>query len=153
MEQLFGAIPAVVGGLEKHVKLDEAIIFAAWYRCAGEMLSDRTVALGFEKKRLVIAVADVTWQRHLEDLAPQMIAKINGSLGSGTVRFIEFQIDEKAVQNARKNRMSKSDGESHAVSPELVKAAMSIADEGLRKNFLEAAGDYLARQETKKIEI
>ena len=43
MEQLFGAIPTVVGGLGPHDKLTEAVVFAAWSRCAGEMILERSV--------------------------------------------------------------------------------------------------------------
>lgn len=153
MEQLFGAIPSVVGGLEPHKKIGEAVVLAAWSRCAGEMLRERTVPVEFSSKRLIIAVSDKMWQRHLEELSQQMIAKMNISLGQGTVRFIEFQIDEKAVKKARENRVSNSDPVPNMVTPSLAKAAMAIADEELRKNFLEAAGDYLASQETRKFEI
>ena len=146
MEQLFGAIPTVVGFLEPHDKLDEAVVFAAWLRCAGELLRGRTVPLEFVKKRLSIAVADKTWQRHLEELSPQMIAKMNGSLGQGTIRFIEFKIDEQTVINAHKQNESKRTRVSHLPTPSLKQAALAIADEDLRKSFLDAAGDYLTRQ-------
>jgi hypothetical protein len=146
MEQLFGAIPAVVGGLEPHDELTEAVVFAAWSKCAGEMIRERTVAVEFSKKRLIVAVTDKTWQRHLEELSPQMLAKMNGSLGQGTVRFIEFQIDEKAVKKAHDGRVQKGNSEPNVVTPALAEAAMAIGDENLRRSFLDAAGDYLARQ-------
>ncbi len=92
MEKLFGAIPSVLKGLGSNAKTDEAIVFAAWKQCAGGLLASRTTPIEFSSHRLVVAVADKTWQRHLEELAPQMLAKLNGSLGSGTVRFIEFRI-------------------------------------------------------------
>lgn len=146
MEQLFGAIPTVIGGLESHDKVNEAVAFAAWSRCAGEMLSDRTVPIKFAKKRLLIAVSDKTWQRHLEDLSPQMIAKINTSLGQGSVRFIEFQIDEEIVNKTHADIVSEVNGGVNAVAPELAKAALAIADEDLREHFLNTAGSYLNRQ-------
>ena len=70
MEQLFSAIPAVLKNLEPNPEADKAIVFAAWKRCAGELLRTRTTPLDFAENRLVIAVADKTWQRHLEDLKP-----------------------------------------------------------------------------------
>lgn len=94
MEQLFGSIQAVLRGLEPNPKKDEAIAFAAWKRCAGEMLSERTTPREFSGKRLTIAVADKIWQRHLEHLAPQMLAKLNERLGRGTVTFIEFRVEK-----------------------------------------------------------
>lgn len=146
MEQLFGAIPTVIGGLESHDKVNEAVVFAAWSRCAGEMLRERTVPIEFAKKRLLIAVSDKTWQRHLEDLSPQMIAKINTSLGQGSVRFIEFQIDEEIVNKAHADIVSEFNGRVNAVAPELAEAALAIADEDLREHFLKTAESYLNRQ-------
>jgi len=93
MEQLFGALAEVVKGLGSNAKSDEAVAFAAWRHCAGEMLSSRTHAVAFSQNRLVIAVEDKIWQRHLEHLSPLMLAKLNSYLGQGTVRFIEFRIE------------------------------------------------------------
>ena len=50
------------------------------------------VMLTARPDELVISVADVTWKRHLEDLSPQMVAKINALLPAGTVRRIEFRV-------------------------------------------------------------
>ena len=65
MEQLFGAIPAVLGGLGANDGIDEAIVFAVWQRCAGQLLNERTKPIEFFENRLVVAVADETWQRHI----------------------------------------------------------------------------------------
>jgi predicted nucleic acid-binding Zn ribbon protein len=96
MEQLFNAIPAFLKNLGPNPEADKAIVFAAWKRCSGESLSSRTAPLDFFEHRLVIAVADKTWQRNLEELSPQMLVKLNDHLGQGTVRFIEFRIDPSA---------------------------------------------------------
>ena len=149
MEQLFGAIPMVLSGIPHDTIADEAIVFAAWSRCAGELLRARTVPLSFEKKRLVIAVEDKTWQRHLEDLSPQMIAKLNLAIGHGTVTFIEFRIDKMAVR-ARQTAEKAVIKTIPPVSKELENAATAIADEHLRKQFITAAGFYLDRQKTDK---
>ena len=100
MEQLFGAISSVLKELGPNAKTDEAIAFAAWKHCAGELLCTRTAPLEFLENRLVIAVADKTWQRHLEDLSPQMLVKLNDYLGRGTIKFIEFRIDPSALRTA-----------------------------------------------------
>jgi hypothetical protein len=44
----------------------------------------------------VIGVTDETWRRHLEDLSPQMVAKISGLLTDGVVKRIDFRIDARA---------------------------------------------------------
>lgn len=93
MEQLLSAIPAVLKNLEANPEADKAVAFAAWKRCSGELLRSRTTPVDFADSRLVIGVADKTWQQHLQDLSPQMLVKLNDYLGQGTVRFIEFRID------------------------------------------------------------
>ncbi len=92
MEQLFSTIPAVLKNLDSNAQADQAVAFTVWKRCAGELLSTRTTPVEFSANRLVIAVADKTWQRNLEDLSPQMLVKLNDYLGQGTVRFIEFRV-------------------------------------------------------------
>ena len=145
MERLFGTIPAVLGGLGANESADEAIVIAAWKRTAGELLRERTEPVEFFENRLIVAVADQTWQRHLEELSPQMLAKLNGSLGQGTVKFIEFRIDAKAIAN-RVAKNTIAEVPMAEVTPSLAAAAESIADEGLREHFLSAAATYLARQ-------
>ena len=153
MEQLFGAIPAVLGGLEPNEKIGEAVVFAAWSRCAGEALRERTVPVEFVRKRLIVAVSDRMWQRHLEELSPQMLFKINGSLGHGTVRFIEFRVDENAVIGTRNPTTAAiSEKAPPYIAPSLAQAANAIADENLREQFLSAAATYLAKQRDLKSE-
>lgn len=146
MERLFGTIPAVLDGLGANKGIDEALVIAAWKRTAGELLRERTEPIEFFENRLVVAVTDETWQRHLEDLSPQMLAKLNGSLGHGTVKFIEFRIDAKAIEASRDMKKAKSDEAIAEVTPSLANAAESIADENLREQFLSAAATYLAKQ-------
>jgi len=147
MEQLFGAIPSALNGLGPNANVDEAVVFAAWARCAGDLLRVRTAPLEFFENRLVIAVSDQTWRRHLEELSPLMLAKINGSLDQGSVTFIEFRIDAAAVKTARKIEKAAADDISVEPPPSLTTAADAIADENLRKQFLSAAASYLARQD------
>ncbi len=148
MEQLFGAIPTVLSGLASNDAVDEAVVFAAWKRCAGELLRMRTAPVDFFENRLIVAVSDETWARHLEDLSPQMLVRLNAALGQGTVKFIEFRINEAAVNDARAVKVSTEIAEntSMEVSPSLTAAAEAIADENLREQFLSAANSYLAKQ-------
>src|SRR5262245_39920263 len=95
MEQLLGAIGGILNDLEPNAAAREALVFAAWDQKAGEMLRARTTPIEFNDKRLVVAVEDKTWQRNLEELCPQMLAKINTTLGHGTVTFIEFRIQPR----------------------------------------------------------
>ena len=146
MEQIFSAIPTVLKGLDQHAEIDQAVVFAAWSRCAGELLRDRTSPVKYAGKRLVIAVADKTWKRHLEELSPAMLFKINGSVGSGVVKFIEFRVDEPRVNESRKIIGPDTCIPMAVITPSLAKAAMAIADANLREQFLSTATSYLYRQ-------
>ena len=146
MESLFGTIPSVLGGLQANVNVDEAVVLAAWKRIAGELLRERTEPIGFFENRLVVAVTDETWARHLEDLSPQMLAKLNIALGHGKVKFIEFRIDASTVNAIREaNKIDAAEPETFEVHPSLIVAAGAIADEHLREQFLSAAANYLAK--------
>lgn len=148
MEHLFGSITAVTGQFDASTMVAEAVGFAAWNICVGEMLRERTVPVRFHDRRLVIAVEDNSWKRHLEDLSPQMLVKLNAALGQESVKFIEFRIDGEALARSRASRTSTPSGDSKPVdvAPSLIAAAKAIADEDLREQFLTAASEYLARQ-------
>ena len=141
MEQLFGALSDVLAGLGPNSETDEALAFIAWGRCAGEQLKDRTKPVSFFEKRLVVAVKDLTWRRNLEELSPQLIAKLNAVLGEGMVRFIEFRIDPSALQERIEKPADARDRRD--VSPAVSAAAESISDTDLRERFLDAASSCL----------
>lgn len=147
MEQLFGALPAVLEQIDVDPSVRGVIVFAAWRRICGELIRARTAPIGFAGHRLVIGVEDKTWQRHLEDLSPQMVGRLNSALGDGSVRFIEFVIDASAVAAVRERTAASDEIDSAAeIDPRLRSAAEAIGDPYLRESFLKTAAVYLARQ-------
>ena len=148
MEHVFGAIPSVLRVMDTNAVIDEAVVFSSWGRCAGDLLQIRTAPIVFNEKRLVIAVADQTWKRHLEELCPQMLVKLNGSLGQGAAKFIEFRIDPKAIKKRPETGGARQTAEKRVeqLAKPLRDAAKAIADEHLRDHFLETAAVYLDRQ-------
>ncbi|HEV7698930.1 MAG TPA: DciA family protein [Pyrinomonadaceae bacterium] len=140
MEQLFAALPSVLKELGPNADVTEQIVFAAWIKVAGEMLNNRTKPIQYFENRLVVAVEDQNWQRNLESLAPEMVAKLNAATGHGTVKFVEFRIDKRAVTRSRNSEPLPSVA---ALPDSLQTAADGIADEQLRRSFLEAAAAYL----------
>ena len=147
MERLFAAIPSVLSGLGSSAETDEALVIAAWRECAGELLSERTAATEFFENRLVIAVADETWRRHLEELAPQLLYKLNSRLADGTVSYIEFVVDAASISNKDRPKSGEIDlGHAAEIEPSLADAAAAIADENLREQFINTAAVYLAKQ-------
>ena len=103
------------------------------------------------------AVTFAAWRKHLENLSGQMIFKINSVLGQAVVTYIEFHIDEKAVEraNVQKQTPMLSDEEFEEialeeVTPKMRRAADAIKDDNLRYQFLLAAGGALARKKKLK---
>lgn len=148
MEPLFGAIPKVLGEIVPNACVNSAVVFAAWSRCAGDLLKMRTAPVNFTANRLVIAVEDKIWQRNLEDLSPKMLVKLNMSLGQGTVKFIEFRVNKKAIDAIReRNQNANKTTETPVEAPlSLIKAADAITNVNLREQFLSSAAVYLERQ-------
>ena len=142
MESIFACVPGIVSSVGSTGEADTALAFAAWNRCAGEMLRERTEPISLDGKKLTIAVADATWKRNLEELSPRFIASMGELLGAGKVKFIEFIIDARAKRTAV---LSVSDAEEPIADERLVKAASAIKDESLRRSFLSAATVVLSR--------
>ncbi|MBX7055149.1 MAG: DUF721 domain-containing protein [Pyrinomonadaceae bacterium] len=146
MEQLFGALPKILGRSDLDPVAHSAMVFAAWHRICGQLIKERTAVIDFTDLRLKVAVQDRTWQRHLEDMSPPMLAKLNTVLGDGSVRFIEFVIDGSAVDAAKGELTAEAHQPMAELDPQLRKAAEAIGDELLRESFLRTAAVYLDRQ-------
>jgi hypothetical protein len=146
MEQIFGSIPDALHIFCHNSELDQALVFAAWRRCAGGPLSERTAPIEFLKDRLIIAVENAVWRQHLEDLSPPMIARINAEVGHGTLKFIEFRVDSQILNAQRDDEGDTSPDHALDVPPLIAKAAETISDPDLRSSFLQAASHYLGRQ-------
>jgi hypothetical protein len=157
MNELFRALPALLKEFDENETVREAVTFAAWRRIAGESLRQHAVPYRLFQKRLTIAVKSETWRKHLEQLSGQMIFKINSVLGQAIVTFIEFRVDEAAVEKENfKNTpptLSPEELEEIAleeVTPKMRRSADAIKDDNLRYQFLLAAGSCLARKKKMK---
>ncbi len=95
MERLLDTLPAILRSLEPNALATEAMVLGAWAQVAGDGIAARSRATSFAEKRLVVSVPDDIWRRHLEELSPQMVARLNERLGQGTVTFIEFRVDAR----------------------------------------------------------
>ncbi len=157
MQDLFRTLPKLLKEFDDSDEVRQAVAFAAWRRVAGKSLLEHAVPFRLFNKKLIVAVVDKMWKRHLEDLSGQMIFKLNSILGQAVVAFIEFRIDEKTVSDERTgNRKSNLSDEEYRemaldrVTPKLRHSADAIKDDNLRYQFLLAAGSCLARKERMK---
>ena len=146
MERLFGAIPEVLKGLGADSETADALVLAAWKECAGPLIVERTEVVEYRGSRLVVAVSDPTWRAHLEDLSPRMIARLNSTLGNGTVKFIEFRVDPSAFVNPAPTSIEPDDRTEPEAPGSLIDAAAAISDVDLRRSFLAAAAAYLEKK-------
>ena len=129
MESILAAFPKILEQLDVNPDAREAFVFAAWPRAVGEGLSEHTMPVALEGTRLKVAVANLMWQRHLETMAPEILAKVNASLGkSSPVTFIEFFIDEKIAATNRREMKPVESAQINAghLDPEISKAAAAI---------------------------
>jgi hypothetical protein len=149
MEAVFRTLGKVVSEFEEDERLRDSLVFSVWRQIAGQAIDQASEPLELEQKKLKIAVADENWQRHLTDLTPEMIFKLNSALKRSEVEFIQFVVDEKAVKRGAPENFV-SEGQLAEIVPLLQSSAASIKDRDLRKTFLQAAASALARKEKMK---
>lgn len=157
MEDLFRALPALLKQFDDNEPLRESVIFAAWRKIAGDGLRGHAVPFQLDQKRLIVAVENDRWQKYLKDLSGQMIFKVNSVLGQAMVTYIDFQVNQAAVEKEReKSGRTKIDYEKEReaaleqITPKMRRAADAIKDDDLRYQFLLTAGTLLARKENLK---
>ena len=145
MDAFFRALPGVFEAIDASDEVRRAFVFAAWRRVAGAQLTERTEPLDLDDKRLIVAVADRTWQANLESLAGQLLFRLNATLGRPLVDFIEFRIDEPAVEASLNGKPEPEAPDSEEIPIEISESAAAIKDEQLRKAVLHAAANCLSR--------
>jgi hypothetical protein len=146
MDAFFRALPGVFEAIDASDEVRRAFVFAAWRRVAWAQLTERTDPIALDDKRLIIAVADRTWQANLESLAGQLLFRLNATLGRPLVDFIEFRIDPSTVDAAMGEApASETSGDAAGLPSEISDSAAAIKDEQLRKTVLNAAANCLSR--------
>lgn len=151
MQDLFRSISLIFRDAGANDQAREAVVFAAWHRAAGHQLSEHTAPIRYVNRRLIVAVSGVRWKQQMQDLSGQMVFRLNGAFGIPVLNFIEFVVNEEAVEKELEHRrslrnISKPEGFYRGpLPPEVVEAAAAIHDPELRRNFLAAAGECIER--------
>ena len=144
MNQLIKSLPEVLKAARNSPEVAEAAALAAWKHAAGDGLKERTVPLRLEGRKLLVAVADVIWQKQMHSMRAQLLFRINTILGQPIVGEIEYVIDPKLAATADQEKVKEPfDNE---VPLELWSAANAIHDKELRRRFLKAAIHSLKRK-------
>lgn len=121
-------------------------VLAAWIGAVGPQLRQVSSPLRLERKTLIVAVTNSTWQTQLRKMRGQILFKLNSLLGVPTVTTLEFVINPDMIRQA-----SQQTEPVKFVAPEqhaqrLRKKAEEIANPELRDAFLRAAGKCLDRR-------
>jgi hypothetical protein len=156
MDDLIRAIPSLLRAAGESEDVAEAAACVAWRRVSGEGVRGIAVPFRLYRKTLTVAVPDVTWQKQLEAISPQLLFRLNSLLGQPLVTYIEFRIDPQTVRRERERHGARPNPfdaprEEAALrkASDLGEAAAAIQDENLRRRFLVAAGAYIEAQERK----
>jgi len=73
------------------LNMDE-FVRAAWPQAVGKRVASHTRVAKMVRKKLVVEVEDIIWQRQLFALTGQILKNLVKSIGAGAVEQIEFRI-------------------------------------------------------------
>ena len=134
-------------------ELTEVAAKLAWASAAGAGLRRQAVAFRLYRKTLVVSVADAIWQKQLQSMSAELLFRVNRLLGREVVDFIEFRVDPVTLSQTRMNasqrRREPNTQLRQPIPAELISAAGSITDLDLRRRFLRAAENCIARRESR----
>jgi hypothetical protein len=153
MDDLLRVLPKFLRAAGETEEILEAAAMIAWRRVAGEGLRGQAVPFRLYRKTLIVAVADATWQKQLENVSGQLLFRLNSLLGQAVVTYIEFRIDPATVYAERAKWTHETDQEAQerralqSATGQVRAAAEAITDEQLRRRFLLAAGSCIDRRE------
>ena len=120
----------------------------AWARVAGEGLRRHAIPFRLDERTLIVSVADAIWQKQLQSMAGELVLGINRFLEQSVIDFIDFRVDPVALNQVRTGPEQRRLKMSSTPAPiEIVSAAESIADQDLRKQFVRAAENCIARRD------
>ena len=143
-------LPKLLSAAGTNPELAEVATKLAWARAAGEGLRRHAIPFRLYRTTLVVSVADAIWQRQMQSMADELIARINRLLGREVVETIEFRIDPVAVERVRADSQPRDRSQDELREPipdELRSAAGEICDPDLRDRFIRAAENCIARRE------
>jgi hypothetical protein len=146
MDSLLKMLPMIVRLFGDNEEAREQAVFASWRAAAGEGVANVCAPFRLYRKQLIVAVLDQTWKKQMEKISGDYLFKLNSTLGSPMVTFIEFRIDRNHVMRSRKREEKIFEfHHTNELEEELRSSAGCIRDEALREKFLRAAAKCLER--------
>jgi hypothetical protein len=111
----------------------------------GRNVSRVTAPIGFNNKRLLVAVLDEAWRVQLKRISGQITFKMNSILGSPEVQAIDVTVNERKVHAAHPAPAPIAFRAPYDYAIPLREKADLIPDSALRDAFIKAAGKCLER--------
>jgi len=132
----------------------EATLRLLWPHIVGSPLAANTQLKSIRGSTLIVAVPDRSWQTTLRSLDSMILDAVNRWVGEGTYDVIEFPEQPRMARQRNRNRersMNKKPEPGNRQAGEFCASAVKletgmIADESLRKSFLESAKKYFGTQ-------
>jgi predicted nucleic acid-binding Zn ribbon protein len=151
MDNLIKTLPAILAATRASPEVAEAACISAWKHAVGDLLATRAIPLQLHGKTLAIIVQDSIWQKQLEQMRGHLLFRLNAVLGQALVDSLEFRVDAERFRKAEQpTEEADNNSRSAAIPIELLSAAASIEDAGLRRSFLGAAVSCIKRNENLK---
>lgn len=150
MNNLIQLLPSLLDASGGNPEMVEMAAKIAWTRAVGEGLRQQAVPLRFSGQTLVVGVADAIWQNQLRSMRAELLGQVNRLLGRHMIKSLEFRIDPGSIVRTPPTEPARRAGV-ESVPVELISAAASIRDEELRQRFVRAAGNCIARRESRNL--
>ncbi len=147
MIDLLKLLPVLLRKAGNSEEARQNAVLAAWIGAVGPQLRQVSSPVRLERKTLIVAVTDSTWQTQLRKMRGQILFKLNSLLGVPTVTTLEFVINPDMITTTSQQmeQVKFVAPEKHART--LRKNAEAINNPELRDAFLRAAGKCLDRRD------
>lgn len=109
-----------------------AEICSQWHKSVGEKIRRLSKPAHFSSGVLTVHYYDPRWEKHLRDLSPKIISRLNDRLGGKFVSRINFVPGKKPK---RVKKISRKEPQIE-LPPNIVASASKIKDAKLREHFL-----------------
>jgi predicted nucleic acid-binding Zn ribbon protein len=137
VEQLSTTIEKLLASRGLASRLKEYRVFGLWGRAVGKVIAQHAQPSMVRGKKLTVTVDSSAWMQQLSLLKPEIIEKLNGVMGAGTVESITLKLGE--LDARAQQRQPEPARELPPLSPgereRIEELASSIPDPEVRRTF------------------
>ncbi len=111
---------------------EEQVVRAIWPSAVGKAISSHTQPAQIVRGTLIVEVEDAIWQRQLNSLSHQIVARVQKSLGNARIIDVEFRI---AIPRRQPARVDSRQPDTSTTSGGVPDEANEIRDVTLKKVY------------------